>query len=65
VAAAAEEFEHSIEGLENGHEENGNNEVICYPISVIREPPMEEKNKKAREGQPVEEADFGGKRIKT
>jgi hypothetical protein len=58
----AEEFEHSIEGFEDAHEENGNNQVIRYPISVIRKLPVEEKNEKAREGQPLEEADFGGKR---
>ncbi len=53
VTVAGEKFEHSVKGFENTHEENGNKEVMRYPIPVIREPPLEEKNKKAREDQPA------------
>jgi len=65
VAATAEEFEHSIERFKNAHEEDGNNEVMGYPIPVIRKPPVKEKEKEAGEGQPLEEMDLGGKRKET
>ncbi len=58
---AAEEFEYSVEGFENTHAEDGNDEVMRYPIPVIREPPVQEKDEEPREGQPFEELDLGGK----
>ena len=62
---AAEEFEYSVEGFEDTHEGDGNDEVMGYPIPVIRKLPVKEKDEEAREGQPFEEFDFGGKRKKT
>lgn len=65
MAVAAKEFEDSVEGFEDPHQEDRNNEVMHPPISVMREPPAEEKKEKARKGQPLEELDLGGKGEKT
>jgi len=65
VLAAAEEFEHSIEGFEDANEENGDNEVIGHLISVIGEFPVKENEKKTREREPFEKLDFGCKGEKT
>jgi hypothetical protein len=61
VTVAAEEFEDSVEGFEDAHEKDGNYEVIRHPIVFIRNVPPEEKNEKARKGEPFEELDLSGK----
>ena len=61
VAVAGEEFEYPVQGLEYAHEENGDNEVMYYPVSVIGQLPVDEKQEQARERQPLEELDLCGK----
>ena len=58
---AGEEFEHPVKGFEDAHQKNGDNEVMRCSIPVMREPPAEEKDEEAREGEPLEELDLGCK----
>jgi len=58
VTVPAEEFEYSVQGFEDTYEEDGNNEVTDYPISIIRKPPAEEEDEEACEGKPFEKFDL-------
>ena len=61
VTVAAEEFEYPVKGFENADDQDDNNQVIDYPIAVIREPPVKKANEETRKGHPLEELDPGGK----
>jgi hypothetical protein len=62
MTVAAEEFEYSVEGFEDTHEEDDDNDVVRYPTSVIQKIPPEENEKEPRQGKPLEELYLCGKR---
>jgi hypothetical protein len=57
----AEEFEYSVKRFEDPYEKNGNNEVIHYPIPILRKPPVKEKDEEASESQPPKKLYLGAK----
>ena len=61
MTVAAEEFEYPVEGFKDTHEEDDDNDVVRYPMSVIQKIPPEENEKEPRQGKPLEELDLRSK----
>jgi len=57
---SAEEFEYSVQGFADAHEEDGDNEMLGRSVPVARQPPEDEEDEQADQGEPFEEFDLGG-----